>query len=85
MKSLRLSKREFMTNERFNTISTCVIVTLFFICVVASIFNDYRVQKSEKERTELVKEALDTGKPIVFVINERCLVEAVKDAENESN
>lgn len=74
-----------MTNERFNTISTYVIVTLFLICAVASIFNSYSVQKNEKERTELVKEALDTGKPIIFVINERCFVEAVKDAENESN
>lgn len=74
-----------MTNERFNTISTYVIVALFLICSVASIFNSYSVQKKEKERTELVKEALDTGKPIIFVINERCFVEAVKDAENESN
>lgn len=74
-----------MTNERFNTISTCVIVTLVFLYIVASIFSSYTVQKNEKERTELVKEALDTGKPIVFVINERCFVEAVKDAENESN
>ena len=73
-----------MTNERFNTISTYVIVTLVFLYVVASIFSSYTVQKNEKERTELVKEALDTGKPIVFVINERCLVEAVKDAENGS-
>lgn len=74
-----------MTNERFNTILTCVIVILVFIYVVVSIFSSYSVQKNEKERTELVKEAIDTGKPIVFVINERCLVEAVKDAENESN
>lgn len=74
-----------MTNERFNTISTYVIVALFLICAVASIFNSYSVQKNEKEQTELVKEALDTGKPIIFVINERCFVEAVKDAENESN
>lgn len=74
-----------MTNERFNTILTCVIVILVFIYVVVSIFSSYSMQKHEKERTELVKEAMDTGKPIVFVINERCLVEAVKDAENESN
>lgn len=74
-----------MTNERFNTISTYVIVALFLICAVASIFNSYSVQKNEKERTELVKEALDKGNTIVFVINERCFVEAVKDAENESN
>lgn len=74
-----------MTNERFNTILTCVIVILVFIYVVVSIFSSYSVQKNEKERTELVKEAIDTGKPIVFVINERCLVEAAKDAENESN
>lgn len=74
-----------MTNERFNTISTCVMVALVFLYVVVAIFNSYSEQKNEKERTELVKEALDTGKPIVFVINERCLVEAVKDAEKESN
>lgn len=74
-----------MTYERFNTISTCVIVILVFVYTVTSVYSGYCVRKNEKERTELVKEALDTGRPIAFVINERCFVEAVKDAENESN
>lgn len=77
-----------MTNERFNLIAICVIVIFVVICtagIVLSRFTSSRLLEIEEERTEILKDALKTGRHIVWVVNERCLAEAVKDAENESN
>lgn len=77
-----------MTNERFNLIAICVLVVFAVVCIagaVLSTFSSQRLNEIEEERTEILKDALKTGRHIVWVVNERCLAEAVKDAENESN
>ena len=77
-----------MTNERFNLIAICVIVIFVVICTAGAVlsrFTSYRLLEIEEERTEILKDALKTGRHIVWVVNERCLAEALKDAENESN
>lgn len=77
-----------MTNERFNLIAIYVLVVFAVVCIagtVLSTFSSQRLNEIEEERTEILKDALKTGRHIVWVVNERCLAEAVKDAENESN
>ena len=76
-----------MTNERFNLIAIWVLIVCAVTSVVFTVLSDSssrRVQKIEEQRTKILKEALETGRPVVWIVNERCLVEAAKDAENGS-
>lgn len=76
-----------MTNERFNLIALFVIIVFVVTGIVSTVLSDFRkqqLQELEEQRTEMLKEALKTGRPIVWIVNERCLAESIKETMDES-